>query len=57
MMSQENYYQKFKGTKDNKSNTNVTFDTIFRAEILKNLKFPPEIFWIPIIIYTFATAN
>lgn len=57
MMSQENYYQKFKGTKDNKSNINVTFDTIFRAETLKKLKFPPKIFGIPIIIYTFATAN
>ena len=34
-MSQENYYKKFKGTKDNKSNINVTFDTIFRAETLK----------------------
>ena len=32
-MSQENYYQKFKGTKDNKSNINVTFDTIFRWNI------------------------
>ena len=57
MMSQGNYYQKFKGTKDNKSNINVTFDTIFRAVTLKKIKFPPKIFWIPIIIYTFATAN
>ncbi len=56
-MSQENYYQKFKGTKDNKNNINVTFDTTFRAETLKKLQFPPEMFLIPIIICIFATAN
>lgn len=26
------YYQKFKGVKDNKSNIKVTFDVLFRAE-------------------------
>jgi hypothetical protein len=51
------YYPKNKGTKDNESNINYSFDTIFRAETLKNLKFPPEIFLITIIICTFATAN
>lgn len=30
-MRQEIYYKKFKGTKNNESNINVTFDTIFRA--------------------------
>lgn len=44
MMSQENYYLKFKGTKDNKSNINVTSDVLFWAETLKTLKFSPEIF-------------
>lgn len=43
-MSQENYYQKFKGVKDNETNINVTFEVLFRAETLKTLKFSPEIF-------------
>jgi hypothetical protein len=52
-----NYYQKFKGAKDDEGNINVTIEALFRAETLKNLKFPPEIFLNPIIICTFATAN
>jgi hypothetical protein len=36
---------------------NATFEVLFRAETLKSLKFPPEIFLIPIIICIFATAN
>ena len=34
----------FKGTKDDESNINVTFEVLFRAETLKKIKFPPEIF-------------
>lgn len=42
--------QDFKGTKDDESD-------IFRAETLKIIKFPPEIFFISFIVYIFATAN
>ena len=48
---------KIQGAKDDGSNINVTFNTIFRAETLKFIKFSPKMFLIQIIIYTFATAN
>ena len=31
-----NYYQKLKGTKDNESNTNVTFEAFFSGGNIKN---------------------
>ena len=35
---------------------NVTIEALFRAETLKNLKFPPEMFLNSIVICIFATA-
>ena len=46
-----------KGAKDNESNINVAFEVLSRAETLKILKFPPEIFLLSIIICTFAGVN